>query len=131
MAVLIGGNHFKWYFIERDEELIAILIELERRFWHHVETRTPPPLDGSEASTELLSRLYPQGNKAKISLPDEALPLITQYEEDSQEEKAAEERKNEAANKLKSLLGENETGSIGDRIVTRKTIGSERLNSKL
>lgn len=131
VAVLIGGNQFKWYFIERDEDLITMLIKLEKRFWHHVETRTPPPMDGSEASSELLSRLYPKGNKAKIALSEEALPLITQFEEASQEEKAAEERKNEAANKLKAFLGENETGSVGDRVVTWKSINSERLNTKL
>lgn len=131
VAVLIGGNQFKWYFIERDEELINLLIELEKRFWGHVVERTPPPIDGSDASAELLSRLYPQGNKAKIVLPDEALALIDQYEEASQDEKAAEERKNEAANKLKALLGENETGTIGERAVTWKSISSERLNTKL
>ncbi|MDR3541879.1 MAG: YqaJ viral recombinase family protein [Desulfosporosinus sp.] len=131
IAVLIGGNRFKWYFIARDEDLIALLIKLEKRFWHHVETLTPPPIDGSEASTELLGRLYPQANKAQIDLPNEALPLITQFEEASQEEKVAEERKNEAINKLKAYLGLNETGCLGDRIVTWKNIFSERLNSKL
>lgn len=131
VAVLIGGNQFKWHFIEKNEELIELLVELERRFWHHVESRTPPPMDGSEASSELLSRLYPHGNKAKILLPNEALPLITQYEDATQEEKTAEEHKNEAANKLKAFLGENETGTIGDRIVTWKSISSERLNTKL
>ena len=29
IAVLIGGNSFKWKFVERDEELISMLIELE------------------------------------------------------------------------------------------------------
>lgn len=131
IAVLIGGNQFKWYFIARDEELIALLIELEKRFWHHVETQTPPPIDGSEASSELLNRLYPQSNKVKIDLPDEAMPLITQFEEASQEEKVAEERKNEAMNKLKAYLGTNESGFLGSRIITWKNVNSERLNSKL
>ncbi|WP_407306142.1 YqaJ viral recombinase family protein [Desulfosporosinus sp. SB140] len=110
---------------------IAVLIELEKRFWHHIETKTTPPFDGSDASSELLSRLYPHGNKVNIDLHGDALPLITQYEQASQEEEAAEERKNEAANKLKALLGENESGFVGDRTVTWKTISSERLNTKL
>ncbi|HWQ88883.1 MAG TPA: YqaJ viral recombinase family protein [Desulfitobacteriaceae bacterium] len=130
IAVLIGGNQFKWYFIARDEDLIALLIELEVRFWHHVETQTPPPLDGSEASSELLGRLYPQANKKQIILPDDALPLLSQYEEASAEEKSAAESKNEAVNKLKALLGENESGTLGERIITWKSISSERLDTK-
>ena len=42
IAVLIGGNTFKWKFIERDEELISMLIELEADFWDYVRLRTPP-----------------------------------------------------------------------------------------
>lgn len=131
VAVLIGGNHFKWHFLERDEELITMLTQLEKRFWHYVETRTPPPLDGSAASAELLSRLYTNANRNQITLPDDALSLVTQYEDASLDEKSAEERKNEAMNKLKAMLGDNESGIIGDRIVTWKSILSDRLNSKL
>ena len=32
IAVLIGGNTFRWKFIERDEELISMLIQLESDF---------------------------------------------------------------------------------------------------
>jgi len=132
IAVLIGGNHFKWHFIARDNDLIAMLIELEKRFWHNVETLTPPAMDGSDASSELLSRLYPNANKkSRIALPDDALPLIAQYEEALNEEKASSERKDEASNKLKALLGDNESGVAGDRIITWKNIVSERLDSKV
>lgn len=55
IAVLIGGNTFRWKFIERDEELIAAMIELEADFWNHVQNNTPPPLDGSGASARFLS----------------------------------------------------------------------------
>lgn len=36
VAVLIGGNEFKYYFIERDDELISMLIKLERQCWNYV-----------------------------------------------------------------------------------------------
>ncbi len=44
IAVLIGGNTFKWKFVERDEELISMLVELESDFWNHVQDCIPPPL---------------------------------------------------------------------------------------
>ncbi|KUG04019.1 phage-related [hydrocarbon metagenome] len=80
VAVLIGGNHFKWLYIERDPGAIDLIIQLEARFWRLVETRTPPPIDSSKASSELLNRLYPHGQNQQIHLPLEALDLIEVYE---------------------------------------------------
>jgi predicted phage-related endonuclease len=59
--VLVCGQEIRIHRIERDDELIARLIELERRFWHYVETDTPPPADGSESSGKALKYLYPAG----------------------------------------------------------------------
>ena len=60
VAVLIGGQHLEIHRIERDEVLIRNLIQLERQFWHYVETDTPPPADGSESADLALRCLYPQ-----------------------------------------------------------------------
>lgn len=62
VAVLLGGQHLEIYRIERDEQMIARLIELERKFWHYVQTDTPPPVDGSASSEAALRCLYPQDN---------------------------------------------------------------------
>ena len=59
IAVLIGGNTFRWRFVERDEELIAMLISLEEDFWRHVQDGTPPALDGSNASARFLAERFP------------------------------------------------------------------------
>ncbi len=59
IAALIGGNTFRWRFIERDEELIAMLIQLEADFWEYVKSETPPPLDGSEAAAKFLAERFP------------------------------------------------------------------------
>jgi putative phage-type endonuclease len=51
VAVLIAGNSFKMYRIERDQELIEALFVRERIFWHCVVTRTPPdPVNLEDAS---------------------------------------------------------------------------------
>ena len=54
VAVLIGGNDFRIYTIEADEELQALLIERESEFWALVESRTPPDL----TSTKDAARRY-------------------------------------------------------------------------
>jgi putative phage-type endonuclease len=131
VAVLIGGNTFRWYYIPRDNDLIALLIRLETRFWQYVTTNTPPQIDGSEASTELLSRLYSSSTSSSIALPESALELIQQFEEASEKEKQASTDKDQAANQLKDLLKENESGTVSGRTVSWKTISSDRIDSKL
>ncbi len=58
VAVLLGGQHLDIHRIERDQKLIERLIELERQFWRHVETDTPPPADGSDSAEKALRCLY-------------------------------------------------------------------------
>jgi putative phage-type endonuclease len=69
VAVLICGQELRIYRIDRDEALIARLIELERQFWQFVEIDTPPPADGSESAATALQCLYPQdiGNTLDLS----------------------------------------------------------------
>lgn len=42
IAVLIGGNDFRRFRIERDEEFIESLITREREFWDRVQSGEPP-----------------------------------------------------------------------------------------
>jgi putative phage-type endonuclease len=131
IAVLIGGNNFRWKFLERDEELIAMLVQLESKFWQHVSGNTPPPLDGSDAAAEYLSLRFPDSvPKSEIALPETAIALISQYEDASEREKYHAERKQEAENLLKQMIGENEAGSVAGRVVTWKSVVQERLDSK-
>lgn len=131
IAVLIGGNTFKWRFVERDEELISMLINLEADFWEHVQNMTPPPLDGSDASAKFLAERFPNSVPAsKVELPDTADALLTQYDEACEQLEAVTERKQEAENRLKEMLGDNEVGTANGRIVTWKSIVQDRLDSK-
>ena len=70
IAVLIGGNKFVYKKIERDEDIIQYLVNMERDFWlNHVEKDVPPMFDGSEASTQLLKQMYPESiEDSSISL---------------------------------------------------------------
>lgn len=131
IAVLIGGNTFKWTFVERDEELISMLVKLESDFWSHVQDGTPPPLDGSSASAKFLSERFPDSiPQSQIILPDSAADLILQYDFACEQLEAITEQKQEAENLLKQMLGEHETGMLADRIITWKSISQERLDSK-
>ena len=61
IAVLIGGNHFKYQYIERDEEYIDNLVKIESDFWfNYVENKIMPEVDGSSSTSNLIKRMFPK-----------------------------------------------------------------------
>lgn len=131
IAVLIGGNTFRWKFIERDDEMISMLIQLEGDFWEHVQTMTPPAIDGSAATAKFLSEQFPNSlPKSQIVLPDIASNLIQQYEAACENINQCTVQKQEAENLLKQMLGENEIGTTGEHVITWKSVSQERLDGK-
>ena len=69
VAVLVCGQQLDVHRVERDDELIEKLIELEARFWNYVESDMPPPADGSNSAGQALSCLFPRdaGNTVDFS----------------------------------------------------------------
>lgn len=132
IAVLVGGNKFIYKRIERDDELIDYLIQIEKNFWeNHVIPRVPPKFDGSDASTKLLKAMYPESEPdSEIELDQEVDTLIDAIEQIKQELKQLEEQKNEYENRIKAKLGEFERGVVNGRTVTWKTVNSTKLDTQ-
>lgn len=60
LAVLIGGQRFKLYCVDRDEELISYLREVARAWWeNYVIPQVEPPLTGHAPDTEYVKRAHP------------------------------------------------------------------------
>ena len=72
VCVLLCGQDLQVFRIERDEEVIERLIALERAFWHHVETDTPPEADGSDSAGRALQALYPRDTGTVLDLSGDA-----------------------------------------------------------
>lgn len=68
VAVLICGQELQVHRIERDEDMISRLVELERAFWHCVETDTAPSADGSDSADLALRCLYPKDSGQILDL---------------------------------------------------------------
>ncbi|HBZ09152.1 MAG TPA: hypothetical protein DEO65_04580 [Bacillus bacterium] len=132
IAVLVGGNKFIYKKVDRDEELIQYLIDIEKNFWEeHVLKENPPAFDGSDASTELLKTLYPEAiPESEITLPPDTEKLIDALDQVNTELKELQMQKKEYENKVKALMGENEKAVAGGRIVTWKSITSNKFDSK-
>lgn len=71
VCVLICGQEIRVYRIDRDDALIARLIELERQFWRYVETDMEPPADGSDSADTALRCLYPHDHGQTLDLKDD------------------------------------------------------------
>jgi putative phage-type endonuclease len=136
-AALIGGNKYVQKYVERDDELIEMLLSTAQGFWmNNVLKKVPPSLDGSEALSNLLKTLYPTSVPgAELILPEEAAELIETREDLKGKSKELDEQIAECENKLKDLLRENEIGFCGDKKViwkssSRTTVDSKTLKSK-
>lgn len=130
IAVLIGGSNFIYKRIERDEELIQYLIDIEKNFWeNHVLKRIPPELDGSEASSELLKQLHPISEpNSEIELPSEADSMIVAIKQLKSDIDELTLQKDSYENQLKAMIGDFETGIASEHIVTWKSIISNRID---
>lgn len=131
IAALIGGNHFMYHVVERDEKMIAKIIAMEKYFWvNYVVGGLEPILDGSKATTNYVNNKYNNSNGQTIELPSEALKICEEYENVSQQIKALELVKNAAANQLKGYLKEAETGTVGEHRVMWKMMYKNSLDQK-
>ncbi|MBQ3545373.1 MAG: YqaJ viral recombinase family protein [Lachnospiraceae bacterium] len=69
VAVLIYGKEFKVYKLERDEEIIANMIRLEKNFWeNNVLKRILPEPDGSKLADSVIAEYYKESTGAVIPL---------------------------------------------------------------
>ncbi len=108
VAVLLGGQHLEIHRIERDDELIARLIDLEQDFWSYVQRDTPPPADGSDSAEQALRCLYPQDSGSTLDFTHN--PLLSGAFDELQSVRANLElhsqREAELKQQLQQAMGE-------------------------
>ena len=130
IAVLIYGKEFKYYRIERDEEMIADLIRIEQDFWeNHVLKRQIPSPDGSKLADSVIAEYYKQA----IS---ETIPLTGFNEKIKRRQELSEiigkmdTEKRQIEQELKLYLGEAEIAENEQYRVSWKAVQSNRLDEK-
>lgn len=112
LAILGSFRSFHHFDIPRHQPFIDLLAEKVREFWKLVESRTPPPADGSEATAKALKTLYPKDKGTTIFLPPEASVWAVEWESAKAEVKAAEERMNAVKLALIAAIGDNTFGTL-------------------
>lgn len=138
VAVLIGGNDYRHYFIQRDEEIIQYLMQIEFNWWYnHFKAQVPPPTDGTQATKEALQAQYPNSNNYRegevVHLPNIASGHAIKIEEAKAAIKTLEEYKTIYENELKAMIGDQEVVYADKHKITWKTAsnGNRPLKIKL
>lgn len=113
LAALIGGAELRVYRITQDRDLAAMLVEIGRRFWGHVEAGTEPPVDGSPAWRSYLESRFPRVRGAIRPATPEAEAIAARWRDARARKDAAEADEERAANELRAQIGDAE-GIEGD-----------------
>ena len=135
IAVLIYGKEFKYYRIEREEQVIADLIRIEKEFWReHVMKRVMPDPDGSKTADAAIAERFKisrdltiplSGFDARLKRREELLSVMGHME--------AEKR--QIDQELKLYLGdaemaENEHYRVSWKNVSRSSLDERRLKEE-
>ena len=130
IAVLIYGREFKYYKMERDEEMIENLIRIEQNFWeNHVLKEQMPSPDGSKIADSVISECFKQ------TIP-ETIPLTGFNEKLKRRQEISEiigkmdTEKRLIEQELKLYLGEAEVAENEQYRVSWKMVQSNRLDEK-
>lgn len=130
IAVLIYGREFKYYRIERDDEVIENLIRIEKEFWNgNVIPRVMPDPDGSKTADLAIAERFKdaQSNTILLSGFDERLrrrqELLTVMEH-------MEKEKRQIDQELKLYLGDAETAENEHYRVSWKNVSRSSLDEK-
>lgn len=134
ISVLIAGQRFESFHVERDEEVIDMLIKAEARFWEMVEHRIEPAPMHFSSEKDLLGELWPKAKALTEKLmPPDASVLTVRREELRLQIKDLEAEKDTIENQLRLWIEDAELGKAPDGTVlfTYKSIPNTRLDEGL
>lgn len=133
IAVLLGGQKFLWKEVPRDEELINIMIQAEKKFWeNHVIKNIPPELDGSSAAEKYLNEKYRESDPSQsVDLKAEYSSKIPYLIELKNKIKDLENQAKEVENNIKNELGQAEYGYTPQYEISWKKVVSNRVDSNV
>ncbi len=107
VAVLLGGNRYREFRLDRDDELIETLVAMEDRFWNeHVVPRTPPPVIGTTAEAEWLRDTYGGDHGREVLLDADAIEAFDRLCEVKLAEASLKQDRLLYENMIKAAMGD-------------------------
>lgn len=107
VAVLIGGQKYREFLYERDEEDVAFIIEREQAFYDaHIAEDQPPTVTGADADASALFGQHPQGGGDFVRLLDMDFKDARKLARLNAKIKALTEEKKALTNAMKERIGD-------------------------
>lgn len=120
IALLLGGNDFRTYSIEWDEDEAAWLRDEAAKFWQDVLDQRPPEIDGHDATYQAVREMHPEidGTDVEIdtSLYEEFSTTKTAFD-------AAEAAHKKAKSQVLAAMGRARFARAGGTPVLRRQSG--------
>lgn len=112
VGVFFGLGEFELLPVEPlDADTRGTILEAVERFWvDHIETKTPPPPDGSSAYNQILNRTFPTGG-ASVSLDGAAMEKASKLADVKRQLKELESREELLKQELEAWLKTNNATS--------------------
>lgn len=130
IAVVIYGREFKFCKIERDQQIIDDLIQIEKDFWeNNVLKNVIPSPDGSKIADSVIAEYFKESNSRVIPLNGFDDKLKRRQELVDLMQKMDTEKK-QIEQELKMYLGEAETAENEQFRVSWKSVYSNRIDEK-
>lgn len=126
IAALLGGNRLVWADVERDDILANKIITQCKAFWDGVLNRTPPEVDGSEATAKALKRLHPQDNGKIVELAADLRGAVESIRLCKAAIKEEEGHLRHWENQIKAAMGDNQAACFAGGGPTITWTTSER-----
>jgi putative phage-type endonuclease len=134
VAVLIGGHHFKYFKIDRNDYVIDQIISAEKEFWHMVENKIAPEI--TSLDSESLNEAYPEDDGETALMGPEIEEWVDRYWNTQKEIKSLESELELIKNRIKFEAKENKhirgikfrvsLPTITKKILDTKALASER-----
>lgn len=125
LAVLIGGNDFRWYCLPRHEALIEAIAGITKGFWSMVQRQEPPGEDWSHPETPRLLELLhrPNPDAPAKQLDAQALMIVDHLCALGEEIGELERERSKERSRLYRIMDEATVGHLPDgRRVERKLV---------
>lgn len=107
VAVLIGGQEFREYYIERDQQDIRAINDAVDTFWRDfVETDTAPALIGNDPEANALLSQHSDPSQEFVSMLDEDVSMLDELREIKDRMDDLKHRKTLIENQIKDLIGD-------------------------
>ena len=130
VAVLIGGNTFKYYLVERDDYVIDNIIQAEAEFMEMVENGVAPEISGHASDSDYLASAFPEDNGEIGELSDILEVYAKQYFSLQEQMKILQEEADYLKNLIKYEMKDFRILKSDDIRVNMPTIKKVSFNAK-